>query len=242
MSTFILIHGAWTGPWIWERVVPILERAGHPVLCPSLSTADEGSGSTVLDLETQVKHVVRLLEQQDIHAAVLVGHGYGGMVVSGAADLAAERVSHRIYLDAFVPRDGESVETLLEPAVANEMRSSSQQRGEIAVIPPPTPQCLGIDEEEDVHWMRPKLSPQPLESFTQGSRQPRGLAAAIPATFAHCNGPSMKIFDSCAARARAAGWRFQVLSTGHCAGVSAPNQVADLLLEIDSRGYYQGLR
>jgi pimeloyl-ACP methyl ester carboxylesterase len=115
MATYVLIHGGWHGGWCWARVAPILRAAGHDVYAPSLT----GLGDRVhllspsVRLETHIEDVLGVLSYEDLRDVVLVGHSYGGMVITGVADRAADRVSHLVYLDAFVPRDGECLLDLL---------------------------------------------------------------------------------------------------------------------------------
>src|SRR5688572_1955574 len=108
MATYVLIHGAWHGGWCWKLVAPALRRAGHEVYAPSLTGLGERRhlASRAIDLEAHVRDVVELLEMEDLSGVVLLGHSYGGMVVTGAADRVPERISQLVYLDAFVPENG----------------------------------------------------------------------------------------------------------------------------------------
>src|SRR5579863_10548008 len=111
MATFVLVHGAWYGGWCWQRVIPFLAAAGHEVYAPTLTGLAERASelSPEVGLDTHVQDIVGLLVEKDLHGVVLVGHSYGGMVITGAVDQAPERIAHLVYLDTFVPRDGESM-------------------------------------------------------------------------------------------------------------------------------------
>src|SRR5919202_1722005 len=108
-TTFVLVHGAWHGGWCCRRLIPLLRDAGHEVYAPTLTGLGERSHllSPAIDLETHVRDVTGVLEYEELTGVVLVGHSYGGMVITGVAEDAAPRLAHLVYLDAFLPRDGE---------------------------------------------------------------------------------------------------------------------------------------
>jgi pimeloyl-ACP methyl ester carboxylesterase len=111
MSTFVLVHGAWGGAHGWRWVRPLLQQAGHQVSTPSLTGLGERShlSNPGVNLSTHVQDVVNHLFYEDLSDVVLVGHSYGGMVVSGAADRVPERIAHLVFLDAFQPSSGQSL-------------------------------------------------------------------------------------------------------------------------------------
>src|SRR4051812_20687830 len=117
MTTFVLVHGAWHGAWCWNRVRRQLQAKGHEVFTPTLTGLAERSHllSREIDLKTHVTDVTSLLQWEDLSDVVLCGHSYGGSVISGAAARAGDRIGALVYLDAFVPRDGESVHDMLPP-------------------------------------------------------------------------------------------------------------------------------
>src|SRR5215813_9903475 len=111
MATFVLVHGAWHGGWCWQKVIPLLEAADHAVYAPTLTGLAERACELSPDvgLDTHIQDVVGLLQDKDLHEVILVGHSYGGMVITGVVDAVPERIAHLVYLDTFVPRDGESM-------------------------------------------------------------------------------------------------------------------------------------
>jgi pimeloyl-ACP methyl ester carboxylesterase len=238
MTTYLLVHGAWAGGWIWGRVAPILRKARHDVFTPTLTGLGERAhlANPEIDLSTHIQDVVAVLECEDLKRVVLVGHSYGGMVITGVAERTAERLSHLVYLDAFVPQDGQSVADLVSPELAASFEEGVRLSGDGWRIPPPPPEWSGVTDEADQRWIEPRLKPQPIKTMFQPVRVSNAEAAELPRTFVYCNNPARGTFDQFASRARAEGWRYQVLSTGHAANVTAPNQVADLLLELLGRG------
>jgi pimeloyl-ACP methyl ester carboxylesterase len=110
MTTFVLVAGAWHGAWAWKRLEPLLAAKGHEIIRIDL-TGQGARAHTVTpdtDLSTHIEDVVACFEMEDIERAVLVGHSYSGMVVTGAATRLGDRVSHLVYADAMVPSDGQS--------------------------------------------------------------------------------------------------------------------------------------
>src|SRR3712207_5745958 len=111
MTTYVLVHGAWHGGWCWKKVVPLLRTAGHEVYTPTLTGLGERAHllSPTITLDTHILDVVNVLEYEELLDVVLVGHSYAGAVISGVADRAPTQVAQLVYLDAFVPRDGEAL-------------------------------------------------------------------------------------------------------------------------------------
>jgi pimeloyl-ACP methyl ester carboxylesterase len=111
MATFLICHGAWSGGWAWKKVRPLLRAAGHEAFTPTYTGLGDRAhqASPMVDLETHIQDVLAVIEYEELKDFVLVGHSYGGMVVTGVADRVPERVKHLVYLDAFVPADGQSL-------------------------------------------------------------------------------------------------------------------------------------
>jgi len=108
-TTYVLVHGAWHGSWCWKRVRKSLRDAGHQVFTPTLTGVGDRShlNSAAINLSTHIADVVNLLQWEDLSDVVLCGHSYGGSVISGVIDRIPERIRTLVYLDAFVPEDGE---------------------------------------------------------------------------------------------------------------------------------------
>ena len=234
MSTFLLVHGGWVGGWCWRRVTPLLEAAGHRVFTPTLTGLGERAHlcNAAIDLDTHIEDVVSVLQYEDLHEVVLVGHSYGGMVITGAAERAAERLAHLCYLDAFVPEDGQALADLVGPAIIADAREKAQLSTDGSRVPMPFPlAAVGIEKDADVVWMTPRLTPHPLNSMLQPVRLSNPAARALPRTFIYCSKPAMGFFERFAQKARS-GWRYREIATGHTAMVTEPRRVADLLLEL----------
>src|SRR6202140_2855673 len=148
MATFVLVHGAWFGGWCWQKVIPLLEAAGHEVYAPTHTGLVERAAelSPEVGLDTHIQDIVGLLEEKNLHAVILVGHSYGGMVITGVVDEVPERIAHLVYLDTFVPRDGESMADV-SPLVIWLLRKQAQAHGDGWRVNPPG--TLDVTKEPD---------------------------------------------------------------------------------------------
>jgi len=232
MSAFVLVHGAWHGGWCWRFVAPLLRRAGHEVFTPSLTGLGERAhlARPGIDLELHVHDVVALLETEDLQEVVLVGHSYGGMVVTGAADRCAARIRRLVYLDAFVPANGRCALDYVLPERAAAFRKEGEQTGTVA---PPPLSLWGLTKPEHIAFAKPRETRHPYRSFTQPIRLANEAALArLPRTFIYCSSPATGTFDALAARVRGdPAWRFFEMKTGHDAMILAPEELAAILLE-----------
>jgi len=234
MVTYLLVHGAWHGGWCWRRVTPLLRRAGHDVFTPTLTGLGERAhlAHPGIDLETHIQDVLGVLEYEDLDRVVLVGHSSAGMVIAGVAERAAERLVHLVYLDAFIPHDGQSLADLVRPERREQMLATAQAEGDGWRVPPFPVQAYGVTADADILWVGPKLMGQPLRTFQQPVRLTSRTTETLPRTFIYCSNPAMGPFDQFLERVRTGGWRYRELATGHDAMVTGPEQLADLLLEV----------
>jgi pimeloyl-ACP methyl ester carboxylesterase len=233
MATFVLVHGGWHGGWCWRQVAALLRAAGHEVYAPTLTGLGERAHllGPRIDLALHVRDVLGLLAYEELQDVILVGHSYGGMVITGVADRAGDRLARLVYLDAFVPGDGEAALDLLPPARRALYRQQAREHGGGWLVPPP-PQALGIADEARARWLAGKLDPQPLRTLEQPLRLAGRGAPAPPRAYLHCTvGPVAPSFAPFAARAQAEpGWRRAELATGHDAMLTAPGELAEVLL------------
>jgi pimeloyl-ACP methyl ester carboxylesterase len=219
MATFVLVPGGWHGSWSFEEVVPLLERAGHTVHALTLTGLrpdDDNATVATANLDTHADDVLHLLDRARITSATLVGHSYGGMVISAAADRARGRVSRLVYLDAYVPRDGESCWLSTTERYRQAFIAGAASTG-YAVLPP-----AGGD---------PRRRPHPLASFTQTIRLTGAVDHVPRREFIYCSGWEDRTpFTELRTRLRAdPDWHVHDLPTGHNAMREAPDAVAELL-------------
>lgn len=171
MATFVLVHGAWHGGWCWRRLLPLLRSAGHEACTPTLTGLGERANrhTPATDLATHIQDVVGVPEFEEPRDVALVGHSYGGLVIAGVAARVPERVAHLVYLDAFVPGDGQALLDLLPPLVAVGTREPSQREGDGIRIPPTPGNTFGVTAP----GMPPGLSRSSRPSPWQPSPSPR---------------------------------------------------------------------
>ena len=235
MATYLLVHGGWHGGWYWRRVASILREASHEVFTPTLTGLGERAHllSPEIDLDTHIRDIMGVLKYEDLHDLILVGHSYAGMIITAIAEQAPERLAHLVYLDAFIPKNGESLIDVIGPDFAATFHEMVQGEGEGWRLPPLPLELLGISEEADKLWMNPKLTDQPFKAFSQSVRlRDEAAASRISRTFIYCNNPAIGPYDRFAEQARHEGWRYREIATGHIPMVTAPRQTADLLLEL----------
>ncbi|MGQ0543746.1 MAG: alpha/beta fold hydrolase [Betaproteobacteria bacterium] len=229
----VLVHGAWHGGWGWKRLAPLLRRAGHEVFMPTLTGLGERAhlAGPQVDLDAHVEDVVGVLEAEELENAMLLGHSYGGMVVTGAADRVPQRIARLVYLDAFVPENGRSLMDYVLPERGARFREEGERTG---FVTPPPPSLWGITRPEDVAWLRRRETPHPFATMKQPLHLRNGAALArIPKAFIHCSSPATGSFDQFAAKYRNdPAWRIYELATGHDAMILVPGELAGILLEL----------
>jgi pimeloyl-ACP methyl ester carboxylesterase len=175
-----------------------------------------------VDLDTHIKDVGALFQYEDVHDAILVGHSYGGMVVAGLAPSIVTRLAGVVYLDAFLPDDGKA---LLDYVAALKV-----PEGAWRLPAPGTPPRWGVSDAADVAWMEARLTDQPLKTFSQPVRIASDISGRVPHTFILCTKATQ--FVAAAERAKQRGFRYrEMLSAGHDAMITQPDQLAKLLLE-----------
>ena len=175
MATFVLVHGATAGGWIWRSVPSLLRAAGQDVYTPTLTGLGERRHlfSPDITMETHILDVLNVLIFEDLHHVILVGHSYGGAVITGVAERAAERLSHLVYLDAFVPQDGEAVKDLYDPPVVDALAEHYLNGGK------GSPEGAAATED-------PRFTAHPLKTFVHPLQLKNKAAAALPRTYIFC--------------------------------------------------------
>lgn len=231
MATFLVAHGAWSAGWAWKKMRPLMRGAGHELWTPTHTGLGERAhlANPAIDLETHIRDILGVIETEDLRDLVLIGHSYGGMVATGVADRARERIARLVYLDAFVPRDGESVFDLVPAEHQARMRERAQAEGDGWRIPPnPMPPDTA---EADVAWAAPRRLPQPLATFATRIRLAN---PPPPRSYIYCrrSGPG-DVFRQFLARARAeSGWRVFELDASHNPHITAPQALLAVLQEV----------
>jgi pimeloyl-ACP methyl ester carboxylesterase len=237
MADYVLVHGAWGGAYVWRKVRPLLWAAGHRVWTPALTGLGERyhlSGPQV-DLTTHVADVANQVLYEDLRDIVLVGHSYGGMVITGAVDHVADRVRHVVYVDAFVPVDGESLDDL-----AGIVRPEGRVGlGANWLVDPMTRAPLEDPRARaDEEWNRSRSTQQPIGTLSEKVRLERPLEAyPFTRTYIKATGEprpaGAAAFWAAADHAQSTpGWRYAEIATDHGIPVRRPEELVDCLLEL----------
>ncbi len=232
MATFVLIHGAWEAGWVWKETASHLRAAGHDVFTPSLTGLGERSHlmNRSINLETHIADVLGVLKWERLNNVTLVGHSYGGMVVTGVADQAHDRISSLIYLDAFVPKNGQSLLDLATPERAAGMRKMADEQGEGWYLPLSAAPLEHVTDPKEAALLQELCVPQPLANVTQtlnlsGNHLKIEKTAYVLAS-AHQPSP----FTRFAEEARELGWPIEELATHHFTMISMPGETAEVLM------------
>lgn len=237
MATYVLVHGGGHGGWCYQKVARLLRGEGHEVHALSLTGLGERShliGPSV-DLDTHVTDVTALLHYEDLADVILVGHSYGGMVITGAADRAADRVGRLVYLDAACPKDGQSLVDVSGPRITWTRKLGKVVDGVELVLLPETSdvgQMYGVTDPDDAAWMTARLTPHPWRCFEQPLRLTNPAAfRAIPQYHIVCTSTLAFRDPTLMAQARADG-RLWDIDTGHDLMITEPRATADALLQV----------
>ena len=236
MSTYVLVHGAWHGSWCWQRVREELQRGGHIVHTPTLTGVGERSHllSPTVTLDTHVQDVVNLIRWEQLQDVVLCGHSYGGMVVTGVADRVSEQLSSLLYLDAFVPADGQCLYDLL-PADQRELQQQlTRDIGEGWKVPPIPAEVFNVNPA-DRAWVDRQCTMQSAATFTQPLRLSGPGLAAKQVHYAFAGGWEGSPFGAMLSRARELGWHTSTLQGGHDLMLDCPAAVCALLRSLPER-------
>jgi pimeloyl-ACP methyl ester carboxylesterase len=237
-ATYVLVHGGGHGGWCWQRVVPLLRAAGHEVYTPTLTGLGERSHllRPDIDLDTHIADIVGVLRYEDLTDVILVGHSYGGMVITGVADRARSRIGQLVYLDAAHPRQGESladVAAAMMEATRSELRVVDGV--ELVLWPDSTAvQYYGVTDPADFAWMQAKLTPHPWKCFTQPLRlMDEAAVKRIPRTNINCTA-ALRMSQGDALERQLDAQRLWEIDTGHDLMITEPRAVADMLLRLAS--------
>jgi len=164
--TFVLIHGAWYGAWVWREILPRLRALGYAATAPTLTGLGERRhiGNDSANLETHIEDVVAHIEAEDLRDVTLVGWSYGGMVITGVLARVPERIKELIYLDAFMPDDGRAVVDYLTPEFVSAFKPFADEKRSKPPLPLST---LGVTDPRLVEFIEPRLGPQPWRTLFQ---------------------------------------------------------------------------
>lgn len=234
MATFVVAHGAWSAGWAWKKMHPLLSARGHRLVTPTYTGVGERAhlANPDIDLETHIADMLAVLFWEDLCDVILIGHSYGGMVATGVADRARDRIATLVYLDAFAPRDGESVFDVLPPATRNQRQSGAADGDGWRIPPGPMPPDT---PEADRAWAEPRRVPQPAKTFSQKLQLKNG-GLTLPRHYIYCTRrPPDDRFRPFYDRAQREGWGVSEIDASHNPHITSPEALAALLDTIAAR-------
>jgi pimeloyl-ACP methyl ester carboxylesterase len=221
-SPIVLVHGAWHGGWCWQRVVDRLTAKGRTVFAPTLSGVGERShlASDAITLSTHIDDIVNEIKWKDLDHVVLVGHSYGGMVITGVAEKMRERIAAIAYLDAFMPSDGQSMSSL---------RSATARPLTSPMVPAPTAQAFKVNAK-DVDWVNSKVTPHPIRCLTETLHVTDAYQTIREKLYVRTPAFPQPAFDAAYARCRAnREWKTSEMTCGHDLMIDQPGEVATMI-------------
>ncbi len=233
MATFVLVHGAWHGGWCWRPVADRLRAAGHDVFAPTLTGLCDRAHllSRDVGLDTHVTDVASLIDWEELEDVVLCGHSYGGMVIAGAAERAADRIATLVYLDAFVPAPGGALFDHIPEDRQAGFRQRAAEEGDGWLAPPPDA-AIWVEDAAQQAWLNAKVTPHPLRSMEDRLPETNARAAIAGKVYVYATANPIPTFAQFHDRYRDdPAWRMHTLPTSHDAMVSMPDEVAAILAE-----------
>jgi len=231
-KTFVLVHGAWHGGWCWCRVADRLRASGHIVFTPTLTGLGERAHllHPDINLSLHVADVLGLIKCERLNNIVLVGHSYGGFVISGVAEAVANKISSIVFLDAFIPDNGESLLDVVQPAVQDVIQDVLD-RGDTTV--PVRDAAAFKVNEKDRAWVDSLATPQPIGTMTEKIKLTGVRERVATKTYIRAAGYPNVSFDKAYARTKAdRSWRTYEVPCGHDVMIDEPDRLAEILLEV----------
>ena len=226
MANFVLVHGAWVGGWCWRPVAQALRKSGHEVYTPTMTGLGERSHlmNPSINLDTHITDIVNVINNEELSDVVLVGHSYGGMVVTGVFDALSDKITSLVYLDAFVPENGQSLLNLLPPggpapAVASEYTLA------------PLPAAVFGASPEVAAYVDARTTPHPTACFVQTLKLTGGTESVKKKTYIYANVPAPTTFTPFYEKLKnKQDWVVHTLPCTHIVQIDMPNELSDLLL------------
>ncbi len=231
--TYVLVHGAYGGGWVWRDVAPALAARGHQVLTPTLTGLGDRSHllSRQITIDTHVEDLANTLRFGGVSDVILVGHSYGGMPVTGVADRMPGLIGHIVYLDALIPENGERAFDTLPPGLEAARMKVVLERGAGVALPPPAQSLLPAGPVRD--WAQQRVRPQPVGTYDTPLRLARPAGADHPVTYIAFTGPANPAIEPSRQRARhKAGWHFEKMDTPHDTPLIYPARLVERLNQI----------
>lgn len=229
---FVLVHGAFHGGWCWQKVADILRAQGNRVFTPTFTGLGDRSHllNDNIDLNTFIQDVSAVIEWEELNNVVLVGHSFGGYVISGVADRMPERIGSLVYLDAPMGSNGMSVLDEAPEDVRNARLKAAISLSGTRAISAPSSTNFGVSNPDQVAWVDRRMTPMPLKSYKTPLVLKSPPGGDLPKLFIRCTHPALPNIEPAGLYARKHGWSYTEIATGHDAMVTKPEEVAKVLM------------
>jgi pimeloyl-ACP methyl ester carboxylesterase len=231
-KTFVLIHGAWHGGWAWQRVADRLRARGHSVFAPTLTGLGERAHllRPGIDLSLHIADVLGVIKYEQLNDFVLVGHSYGGCVISGVAEAVADKIRSIVFLDAFIPDNGESLFDVVQPAVKEVIQGVLDRRE--TTVPVRDAAAFKVNEK-DRAWVDSLATPQPIRTMTEKIKLIGARDRIAKKIYIRASGYPNVSFDKAFARVKAdRGWCAYEVPCGHDVMIDEPERLTEILIEV----------
>jgi pimeloyl-ACP methyl ester carboxylesterase len=231
-KTFVLVHGAWHGGWCWRRVADLLQKQGHKVFTPTMTGLGERSHliDAKVNLATHITDIVNVIKWEGLRDIVLVGHSYGGCIISGVAEQMGDAMGAIVFLDAFVPENGDTLATKASQPV-REAIAGLVEKGETAMKP--VSAAVFRVNEKDRAWVDAMCTPHPVATLTDKITITGARDRIAKKAYIRAKGYPSVPFDGFQERLKAdATWRIYELPCGHDVMVDMPDRLSEILVEV----------
>lgn len=240
MANFVLVHGAWHGGWCWQRVTSALQAQGHRVHAVTLTGLGERAHllAPSITLDTHIDDVISAIEVEELSNVILAVHSYAGMIGTAVADRLGKHLKHLVYVDAVVPKPGESWSST-QSAATQQQRLSAAQTSTRFSFPPPDPEVFGL-HDADHAWVKRRQTPHPGNTYQAPLDFDVKRVAAIPRTFVNCTQPALATIEPSRLRVKDpkfwdGAWlpnsKIVELKTGHDPMISEPAALTQILID-----------
>jgi len=233
MSTYVLVHGAWHGSWCWRWVSELLEQKNHVVVTPTLTGVGEKAHlvSRHITLETCIEDVAAVIADNELHDVILVGHSFGGALISSVAERFPGRIKQLVYLDAAILENGESMFSRMSDEVVQSRLEQAEKSSNGLTLPIPDAQNLGIESDDIWANVCKLLSPHPVSTYTSKLTLQCKPGKGFPVVYIQCKQPEYTPLNWAKARAQSYGWPIITMDTGHDAMITQPVYLHEILTE-----------
>jgi pimeloyl-ACP methyl ester carboxylesterase len=224
MATFVLVHGAWGGGWVYKGVARALREHGHDAYVATLTGLGERAhlASAAIDLATHVRDVVDLIRYETLTDVILCGHSYGGMVITGVAGTVGERIRTLFYLDAFLPQHGQSLWDITDEG-AHRHYIDGQRDCPGMVLP--------FQESRRTDGEPPKMNRHPLLTLIEPVRMNGSERNVRNRTYVYATRDAPTPFSRFyQALQDDPAWKVETADTGHMVMTDDPERLIELLL------------